>query len=354
MLRLFRLTLGIFLVLGSLLTSTLALGRALPGGAQLLFEGERIGVSDLLLADVPRALVVNLTRTPTIREEHAAWSPDGVWLAFVRQEMEVDPPRQICIRRLPAAALTCLPAVAAWDDSPRWSPDGAALLVVSLDPDYGSELYRLPLDGGSAEPLTRAPGNDAQAVWSPDGARIVFMSQREGLRRLYLMDSDGDHVRALTSPDSNAMNPTWSPDGRRIAYVTDRDFAEEIYLIDVDCLDDLACAGASSRLTQLQALADDLDWSPDSEALAFMSAVGGDLDIYTLAINNQELRRWTHDAEVNQDPAWSLDGDGLAFVSSREGLYGVYIQTAPDASAARLTDGRMNYWMPLWRPGLNH
>ncbi|MBE0690929.1 MAG: PD40 domain-containing protein [Anaerolineae bacterium] len=348
---LIRLGLWVFLALGSLLTSTLVLGRALPGGAQLLLEGESDGIHDLMLADVTRALTINLTRTPDTHEEHAAWSADGALLAFIRQDMASNQLRQVCIRRLPAAAQVCLPAVALWDDYPRWSPDGGRLLIESIDETFGAELYRLSIDDGSAEPLTRAAGNDAQASWSPDGRRIVFMTFREGLRKLYLMSSGGGPVRALTSPDSNAINPAWSPDGRRIAYVTDRDIGEEIYLIDVDCLDDLACDGASSRLTHLQALTTDLHWSSDGETLAFVSMSDGDFDVYTLEIESGDLRQWTHDPEVDEDPAWSPGGEALAFISSREGPYNVYIQTGPDSPAARLTDGKMNYWTPLWRPG---
>lgn len=328
------------------------LGHLLPRGDQLLFEGESDGTRDLLLADVPRALIVNLTRTLTIHEEHAVWSPDGARIAYARQDVASDRPRQICILTLPDAGQLCLPPVAAWDDTPRWSPDGAALLVVSIDPDYGAELYRLPVDGGSVETLTRAVGNDDQAVWSPDGARIVFMSLRDnGLRRLYLMDSDGGNVRALTPPDSNASHPIWSPDGRWIAYVTDRDVGEEIYLIDVECLDDPACEDAFIRLSHLQSLATDLDWSPDSESLLFASFAPGDFDVYALALDSGALQPWTRDPETDVYPAWSPAGDKIAFVSSREELYNVYIQGGPVAPAARLTDGSMNYWTPIWRPG---
>ncbi|MCC6613745.1 MAG: PD40 domain-containing protein [Anaerolineae bacterium] len=354
-----RLWLGVialFLAMTLLGLLAFGLGRLLPRGDQLLMEGERIriGTRDLLLADVPHGLIVNLTRTPGVHEEHAAWSPDGTRFAFIRQAMEAAEPRQVCIRHPYDSIETCLPGVASWDDSPRWSPDGASLLLVSLDPNYGSELYHLPLDGGSVEPLTRAAGNDDQAVWSPDGGRIVFMSLREGLRRIYLMDSDGGDLRALTSPDSNASNPTWSPDGRWIAYVTDRDIGEEIYLIDVNCLDDLDCDGASSRLTHMQSLASDLQWSPDSQWLAFASLASGDFEVYAMAPDSGALQRWTHDPATDEVPAWSPAGDKIAFVSSREGPYNVYIQTGPDAPATRLTDGSMNYWTPLWRPGPAH
>ncbi|MCB1598365.1 MAG: PD40 domain-containing protein, partial [Gammaproteobacteria bacterium] len=176
----------------------------------------------------------------------------------------------------------CLPPVALWDDNPRWSPDGDWLLIESIDETFGNELYRLSLNDGRIEALTQAVGNDMSASLAPDGQRILFVSQRDGLRRLYMIDGDGT-ARPITSAASNAMSPAWSPDGRWIAYVTDRDVGEELYLLDAVCLDPPGCNDDGQRLTHFQSLITDLAWSPDSQTVAFSS---GDFDLFTLEIES--------------------------------------------------------------------
>ncbi|MCA9903719.1 MAG: PD40 domain-containing protein, partial [Anaerolineae bacterium] len=196
------------LALGLTLANALAIGigRALPPNDQIIFEGDRAGIKDLLLADVARAITVNLTRTPTVHEEHPAWSADGAQFAYIRQEADLNQPRQVCVRRLSGMSERCLPPVALWDDNPRWSPDGDWLLIESIDETFGNELYRLSLNDGRIEALTQAVGNDMSAILAPDGRRIVFVSQRDGLRRLYMIDGDGT-ARPITSAASNAMSP---------------------------------------------------------------------------------------------------------------------------------------------------
>lgn len=67
-------------------------------------------------------------------------------------------------------------------------------------------------------PLTHGPGNDTEAAWSPDGAKIAFQSDRKGTMGLYVLDLAADRVDPLREGPGQASFPAWSPDGKSVAY----------------------------------------------------------------------------------------------------------------------------------------
>ncbi len=96
------------------------------------------------------------------------------------------------------------------------SPDGVWLIFTAL-----GHLFRLPVEGGTAEQLTFGPYFDSDPAISPDGRQVVFASDRDVRSdgNLFILDlADGD-VRQLTE-EQWAARPVWSPDGSHIAYLT--------------------------------------------------------------------------------------------------------------------------------------
>ena len=88
-------------------------------------------------------------------------------------------------------------------------------------PDFESDLYAISVDGTGERRLTDSPGLDTFPAWSPDGERIAFTSDREGVNwELYTMDAEGKEPRRLRRTPQDESQPAWSPGGR-IAYVTD-------------------------------------------------------------------------------------------------------------------------------------
>src|SRR3954451_15053613 len=92
------------------------------------------------------------------------------------------------------------------------SPDGQTIVF-----DHLGDLYTIPMAGGKATPLTRGMALDAQPRFSPDGKRIVFVSDRGGASNLWIMSLDKRDTVQLTRERSQSFDsPEWTPDGKYI------------------------------------------------------------------------------------------------------------------------------------------
>lgn len=92
------------------------------------------------------------------------------------------------------------------------SPDGQTLVF-----DLLGDLYTMPITGGTATPLTRGMAFDAQPRWSPDGKRIVFVSDRDGGWNLWTISADKRDTAQITrGKTNNYFSPEWTPDGKYI------------------------------------------------------------------------------------------------------------------------------------------
>ena len=109
------------------------------------------------------------------------------------------------------------------DYDPVWAPDGASVVFTS-DRAGSADLFRVGPDGSGLERLTTDPAYDDQAAFSPDGKQLVFVSTRGGgTATLWTMDLVTRYVKALTSGKGGDFRPSWSPNGKWIAFSSSRD-----------------------------------------------------------------------------------------------------------------------------------
>ena len=240
---------------------------------------------------------------------------------------------------------TCQTFAAAYLTEPSISPSREEIAFVS-----GGDIWTVPASGGTAQLLISHPANDTHPLYSPDGKKLAFISNRTGAGDIYILNLETNDLQRLTFDDVNDQLDAWSRDGQWIYFSsTSKDIAgmNDIFRV------------SSSGGTPMQVSSDRYTnefWSaPLADDSIIFSARGisngqwwrkGRSHIDETEIWEKSGENYRKLTEAGAKQLWVMpnaDGSKMFYVSDRNGAQNIWTQ-AIGGTAKQLTnftDGRV-------------
>jgi Tol biopolymer transport system component len=187
---------------------------------------------------------------------------------------------------------------------------------------------------GKFQPLRKVGGNYFDPRISPDGKRLALAVEDRGTLDIWVYDWQRDTPTRVTFGPGNSAFPVWTPDGQRIVFRSDRGSAgtANLYWVRADG------TGEVEKLAEGTSAQTPFSWTPDGKFLAFQqSSPDTGFDIWILPFEGDAKSGWkpgqprvflnTKFTEVY--PVFSPDGRWLAYMSNESGSMEVYVRPFP-------------------------
>ena len=203
-----------------------------------------------------------------------------------------------------------LPTAAGGWSNARISPDEKRFVVDRIGNDSDArDLWVHDVAGGHASRFTFDPGDDVQPIWSPDGSRLVWASNRGGPFEIYQKDANaaGQDQLLLKSGGPLYIPMSWSPDGRFIVYYqVEMKTKRDLWVLPLD--------GDRKPIPYLRTDANEVagQIAPDGRWMAYASDESGAYEVYTQSFPSGGGRRQIS-PNGGMGPQWTRDGKELFY-----------------------------------------
>ncbi len=215
-------------------------------------------------------------------------------------------------------------------EEPRISSDGHVVVYVERWNDCTAAAVRANLrivstDGRQSRELDRGPWRDRSPRWSPDGARIAFLSDRDGGRDIHIVPTEAGETSVVSTGDYAPLALAWPPDGRSIAF--------------------------SAAVPARSASSSAVSWAPP-ELLGLLRPPPPEVELFVVSVDGGAPRQLSHGGfTLRGEPAWAPDGNWILNAAARPfELAQIYSVRAADGETRRLTDDPGDNRDPLPSP----
>lgn len=234
-----------------------------------------------------------------------------------------------------------------WMRSPAISPDGKEIIFA-----YKGDLFKVSTSGGNAAPLTLHEAYDSSPIWSPDGTKIAFASDRYGNLDVFVIPSKGGEAKRLTYHSSSDIPSDFSPDSQEIIFNSPRnDLASSVRFPGnrfFNKLYSVATKGGRSRLISTagfqfahydnvgqRIIFQDRKGYEDEFRKRHTSAVTRDIWIYD--IKNEKYTKISDFIGEDREPVFSSDGLFAFYLSEKNGAQNIFKRNIASGKEIQLT-----------------
>jgi eukaryotic-like serine/threonine-protein kinase len=215
-------------------------------------------------------------------------------------------------------------------ETPRISPDGRRVAVGNID-SSGPNIWIVDLSGASQMRRLTFGGKNTRPEWSPDGERIAFQSDREGVPGIFWQRADGTGTaERLTRSESGVAHvpESWAPDGKRLLFSKAKGNDVSLWVLSFSELKAEPFNGAhSTRLMNAV-------FSPDGGWVAYGSDESGTDAVYVQPFPATGSKFQISRGDVGHHALWSRDGKQLFYIPGPGRFAVVNVTTQPSFSVS--------------------
>jgi Tol biopolymer transport system component/DNA-binding winged helix-turn-helix (wHTH) protein len=239
------------------------------------------------------------------------------------------------------------PASGIGDVQPALSPDQKTVAFLNMPVTDILELYTVSLSGGHVRQLTSDGHRIAPLMWSADGGRIIFNSNRDGSSRVWQVPATGGSIQPeVEYPQVGSL----SRDGRRLAYQGSSGMSGCTFTI---LRAELARPGGAvisqEKLLAPTGCGGGLQLSSNRQQIAFLSSRSGLDQIWKSdADGSNPLQMTFFDKGLAGTPRWSVDDKWIVFDYHDVTSTQIYVVDSEGRNLRRITSGHYQNVVPSW------
>ena len=223
------------------------------------------------------------------------------------------------------------------------SPNGESIVF-----SYKGDIFCVSTEGGTARQLTSNPAYDAHPIWSPDGQKIAFTSNREGSLDIYIMDKNGGEPRRLTTDSGNEVPMAFLNDEQILFNANIMPTAKSIYFASSSFPQTytIDTNGGRPRLYSPVPM-QDISVNPTSGELLFHDKKGYEDEFRKhhqspiardIWLNSSDkFKKLTNFHGEDRTPRWANDGKSFYYLSEEDGTFNIYKRQVANTQKQQIT-----------------
>lgn len=261
------------------------------GSGVIVFTSDRDNNPEIYRMRLDGSELQRLTFTEA-DDRSPTFSPDGQLIAFMSWRDGLRP--DIHVMNADGTQRLRVTADEAYDEFPAWGRDG--WLYFDSNRAGPFQIFRMRPNGSEVQPLFLSGADDA--VVDVFGERVVFQSRRESdPYQIFTSNLDGTNAVRLTHTQARNNRPEWSPDGTRIIFVSERDGEAALYVMNADGTDQLRLTVGLGGVAAPR-------WSPDGQWILFAATPRGNTDLFVIRADGTDLRQLTFGPANSYSADW--------------------------------------------------